>query len=307
MDAIAMLKADHKTVEGLFARFEKAGDRAHVKKREIVDRIIEELSVHAAVEEQLLYPVVRATIPDEADAALESLEEHHVVKWLLWELESMEATDERFDAKVAVLMDMVRHHVEEEESDLFPKVRDELGRKILNELGEAMTSARQLAPTKPHPQASDTPPRNLVTGTAAGVADRIGDTVSGIAQGGVTAAGDIIDRVMRREKRRPTPTGSSIERATANKVRSGAADATQAVIDATAATVRKGQEAVADAAEESANRTRKAARKSSAKARSGTGRSGTKKAKSATRRPAKKATAKKTTKRPARKQASRSS
>jgi hemerythrin superfamily protein len=302
MDAIAMLKADHKTVEGLFTRFEKAGERAHVKKREIVDRLIEELSIHAAVEEQLLYPVVRATIPDAEESALESLEEHHVVKWLLWELETMEATDERFDAKVSVLMDLVRHHVEEEEADLFPKLRDELGRKILNDLGEAMASARQLAPTKPHPEAGDTPPRNLVSGAAAGVADRIGDTVSGIAQGSVTAAGDIIDRVLRRDKRRPTPTGSSIERATANKVRSGAADATQAVIEATAATVRKGQAAVADVADESAKQARKASKKASPK-----GRSATKATKSSKRRPAKKATSKGAAKRPARKKASRSS
>jgi hemerythrin superfamily protein len=73
MDAIGMLKDDHKTVERLFKRFEKAGDRAYTEKREIVDRIIGELSVHAAVEEQLFYPVARATVPGTEDIALESL------------------------------------------------------------------------------------------------------------------------------------------------------------------------------------------------------------------------------------------
>ncbi|MGK2948431.1 MAG: hemerythrin domain-containing protein, partial [Acidimicrobiales bacterium] len=72
MDAITLLKTDHKAVEQLFKRFEKAGDRAFVEKRELVDRIIEELSKHAAIEEQLFYPVVRATVPETDDIALES-------------------------------------------------------------------------------------------------------------------------------------------------------------------------------------------------------------------------------------------
>ncbi len=87
MDAITLLKDDHRSVEKLFKRFEDAGDRAFVEKRKVVDRIIEELSVHAAVEEQLFYPVTRATVPAVEDVALESLEEHHIVKWVLSELE----------------------------------------------------------------------------------------------------------------------------------------------------------------------------------------------------------------------------
>ena len=118
---------DHKTVEQLFKRFEKAGDRALVAKREIVDRILEELSIHATIEEQYFYPVARATVPGTEDIVLESLEEHHIVKWVLSELDGMDPADERFDAKVTVLIENVRHHVEEEESEFFPKVRDELG------------------------------------------------------------------------------------------------------------------------------------------------------------------------------------
>jgi len=124
MDAITTLKDDHKAVEALFKRFEKAGDRAYSEKRAIVDRIVEELSKHAAIEEQLFYPVSRATVPDTEDIALESMEEHHVVKWLLSELEDMSTEHERFDAKVTVLIENVRHHVEEEENELFPKIRD---------------------------------------------------------------------------------------------------------------------------------------------------------------------------------------
>jgi hemerythrin-like domain-containing protein len=233
MDAIKMLKDDHRTVERLFKRFEKAGDRAFAEKRATVDRIIEELSVHAAVEEQLFYPVVRATVPKTEDLALESLEEHHIVKWVLDALDSMAPEDERFDAKVTVLIENVRHHVKEEEQELFPMVRDELGRNALAELGEAMASARKLAPTHPHPRSPDTPPGNLVAGTAAGIADRVGDTVSGLAQGGVSAVADVIATVLRRKKPRVSPTGSTVARTTAARVRAEAGDATDTVIQAT--------------------------------------------------------------------------
>ncbi|HUS62376.1 MAG TPA: hemerythrin domain-containing protein, partial [Acidimicrobiales bacterium] len=180
MDAITLLKNDHQTVERLFKRFEKAGDRAYVEKRKIVDTIIEELSVHAAIEEQLFYPATRATVPETEDVALESLEEHHIVKWVLSELESMSPQDERFVAKVTVLMENVRHHVREEEDEYFPKVRAELGRNALNELGDAMAAAKDGAPTHPHPRSPDTPPLNLLVGGPAAMVDRMADTASGL-------------------------------------------------------------------------------------------------------------------------------
>src|SRR6476619_2059590 len=196
MDAITLLRNDHKSVEQLFKRFEKAGDGALVEKRQIVDRIVEELSMHAAIEEQVFYPVARMTVPGTEDIALESLEEHHIVKWVLAELDGLDPHDERFDAKVTVLIENVRHHVKEEEQDFFPMVRDELGRNALSDLGDAMAKAKKLAPTNPHPRSPDEPPFNMVVGTAAGMADRIGDTVSGIAQGGVTAVGDMLATVL---------------------------------------------------------------------------------------------------------------
>lgn len=247
MDAITMLKDDHKAVEQLFKRFEKAGPRAHVEKREIVDRIIEELSVHAAVEEQLFYPVARVTVPGTEDLALESIEEHGVVKWVLADLEKMSPEDERFDAKVNVLIEHVRHHVEEEEQDLFPKVRDELGRNDLNDLGEAMAKAKAVAPTHPHPRSPDTPPANFVVGTAAGVVDRVGDTVRGLTQGVVTAAGDLVATVLRREKPRARPTGSRTARSTADRVRDAAAEATDTVIEAIQLAKRTGERTLSTA------------------------------------------------------------
>ena len=155
--------------------------------------------MHAAIEEQVFYPVTRATVPETEDIALESLEEHHIVKWVLSELDGMDPTDERFDAKVTVLIENVRHHVKEEETEYFPMVRDELGRNALADLGEAMVAARDAAPTHPHPRSPDTPPGNLVVGTAAGIADRVGDTVSGLAQGGAAAVADLVATILRRK------------------------------------------------------------------------------------------------------------
>lgn len=171
MDAITLLKADHREVEKLFKAYEKAGDNAKTTKRRTVKKIIAALSVHAAIEEQVFYPAVRAAVEDVEDDVLESMEEHHVVKWLLSEIDKLDVDDERYNAKVTVLIENVRHHVEEEEQDLFPEVRAALGRKRLAEIGETMQKLQKTAPTKPHPRAPDTPPGNLIVGAVAGVVD----------------------------------------------------------------------------------------------------------------------------------------
>jgi hypothetical protein len=151
-DAIALLKADHHEVEQLFKRFEKAGDGAKKQKRKLVDQMIVELSKHAAIEEQVIYPWAREFVDGVDDTVLEALEEHHVAKWLLWELEDLSPEDERFDAKVTVMIENVRHHVKEEESDFFPDLRDVATRAELLELGDALRAAKRAAPTRPHPR-----------------------------------------------------------------------------------------------------------------------------------------------------------
>ncbi|GAA4838026.1 hemerythrin domain-containing protein [Kitasatospora terrestris] len=149
MDAIVLLREDHKTVEKLFKEFEKAGDEAYGEKRRIVERVIEELTVHAVIEEEVFYPAAREAAPDTEDHVLESVEEHHVVVWMLSELAGMDPEDERFDAKMTVLMENVRHHVEEEEKDWFPEVRKAMGRNRLLEIGERLEQAKQTATRDP--------------------------------------------------------------------------------------------------------------------------------------------------------------
>ena len=147
-DAIVLLKEDHQEVRKQFRAFRKP-DQTAVQKQTIVDTILELLTVHTYVENEVMYPRVRELLPDLEDDVLESYEEHHVADVLCLELSAMDATDERFDAKTTVLIENVEHHMEEEEQDWFPKVREGLGRKQLQELGEALLEAKKRAPRRP--------------------------------------------------------------------------------------------------------------------------------------------------------------
>jgi hypothetical protein len=148
-DAIVILKADHKEILNQFRKFQAAGDKAVKTKGKIVGRIIELLTVHTYIENEVMYPDVCALLPDLKDDVLESYEEHHVADVLCMELAGMPAEAERFDAKATVLIENVMHHIEEEEQDWVPKVRAGLGRKQLQELGAKLEQAREKAPRSP--------------------------------------------------------------------------------------------------------------------------------------------------------------
>lgn len=148
-DAIVLLKQDHKEILKAFQDFEKAGENATKTKGKIVDRIIELLTVHTYLENEVMYPRVRALLPDLEDDIDESYEEHHVADLLVVELAAMKPDAERFDAKTTVLIENVRHHISEEEDEWFPQVREGLGRKQLQEIGAEMLEARKRAPKRP--------------------------------------------------------------------------------------------------------------------------------------------------------------
>jgi len=148
MDAIVLLKNDHKTVERLFKQFEKESKKGTEGTPGLVAQIIRELTTHAYIEETIFYPAAREAVPDTADHVLESIEEHHVVAWMLSELGGLDPADETYKAKMTVLIENVRHHVEEEQ-DWFPKVREALGRKVLGELGDRLEAAKKRAPKDP--------------------------------------------------------------------------------------------------------------------------------------------------------------
>ena len=122
-DALALLSTDHRNVKALFERYEELGDRANVSKRKLATQICLELNKHATAEEELFYPALREASSDNEDMVDEAVVEHASAKDLITQIMEMDAEDELFDAKVKVLSEMIDHHIEEEESQLFPKAR----------------------------------------------------------------------------------------------------------------------------------------------------------------------------------------
>lgn len=199
-NAITLLKTDHGNVENLFVQFEAADDGAYAEKRRIVDHIIEQLSRHAAVEEQVFYPGLRG-IPELHTMVLESLEEHHAAKLALSELEKLPANAQRFDAKTTVLIENVRHHIEEEESELFPLVEKHIPFSELQIMGGAMEDLKKTAPTRPHPLMPDQPPFNVIVGVPVAIVDMGMKVGIGAARMAGAALLQVtgLDRVTRRE------------------------------------------------------------------------------------------------------------
>ena len=147
-DAIVMLKDDHKQIKACFREFQKS-TTTDARKGKLVEQMIELLTVHTYVENEVMYPRVRELMPELEDDVLESYEEHHVADVLVMELLPMSPGDERFEAKTTVLIENVTHHIDEEESEWFPKVREGLSRTQLREIGADIAEARERAPRRP--------------------------------------------------------------------------------------------------------------------------------------------------------------
>ncbi len=199
MDAVALIRKDHRTVDQLFTRYERTKGAAG--KRRLADRIIRELSIHSAIEEQLAYPALRRRVQAREPQVLVALEEHHVVKLALAELEGMSPGDERFDAKMHVLIENVRSHVQEEERELLPALRRALSAGDLRDLGGSLAQAKKIAPTRPHPAAPDEPPGNLVAGVAASALDRSRDAVSRGVERAIERGRGVVGEALRRGER----------------------------------------------------------------------------------------------------------
>jgi hemerythrin-like domain-containing protein len=140
---IDLLKADHAHVKDLFQQYEAAGHQAHRKKQGLAEEVFAALDVHTTLEEELFYPAMkRKTDRDGKDLVAEAVEEHHVVKTLIDELQSLDPKDERYDAKFKVLMENVEHHIEQEEGEMLPEAEEVLGER-LERLGTQMQERKQ--------------------------------------------------------------------------------------------------------------------------------------------------------------------
>lgn len=165
-------------MEQLFRQFELASKTSAVEnQRDLAQRIVRELSVHAAAEEQVLYPAIRRALDDGERVGNDAIAEHAELKQLLADLDGVQPHDDRFFPGFRRVMEVVRSHVADEEGTLLPRLRDAVGQEELYELAEALTSAKRLAPTRPHPHAPSRPPGNIVVGAAASLPDRTRDLV----------------------------------------------------------------------------------------------------------------------------------
>jgi hemerythrin superfamily protein len=170
MDPIRIIKQDHRRVKVLFRRLEQAKSKA--ERQKVGEEIIEELSVHATIEEQLIYPWLRnAKGGRSTDAVLNALEEHHAMKLVLAELDAMDAGDERYKAKFHVVREAVESHIEEEEQKLLPLLERSLDAETSENLTSAMRIMKTAAPNHPHPAAPDEPPGNLIAAMLAKMGD----------------------------------------------------------------------------------------------------------------------------------------
>jgi hemerythrin superfamily protein len=137
-DAVALLKADHRTVEKLFSQFEKARDES--QKQQIAGQICMELTIHTQIEEEIFYPTSREFLDDD-EIVNEAVIEHAAAKDLIAEIEAGDPSDEMFDAKVKVLQEQIEHHVEEEEKEYFPQLQKT--DMDLKAIGERMKMRKQ--------------------------------------------------------------------------------------------------------------------------------------------------------------------
>lgn len=162
MNAIEMLKKQHREVDDLFEEYEAAGEGAKKTKARLCIRIADALAVHAEIEEQIFYPEAKEATDAVEDLLRESVEEHLSVKRLLTDIMEAGLEDPQLDAKLMVLKEQVQHHAEEEEKELFPKVKKACSAEQLQEMGGRMERmAKQLegegSPSRSIPDQTDEP------------------------------------------------------------------------------------------------------------------------------------------------------
>lgn len=169
-DVITAITNDHREVEELLGEA-KAADPA--AKEELVKRATKALAQHSAAEEILVYPAVRRAAGHEEIE--QAIDEHHDIKRVLADLEKLDATDERYDAKLGELETTLEHHVREEEDEILPALAAKVDQSRLDSMGQVFEQMKPLLPTHPHPAVPGTAVAQLMAGPLASVADRVRD------------------------------------------------------------------------------------------------------------------------------------
>ncbi len=177
MNVITLLEKDHQEVDELFRRVHLSEKAETID--ELTKQIVHDLSVHAAVEEQFIYPLLRAKVDGGDAMADEAIDEHQQAKRLLADLEKLEAGSADHRTAMEQLIETIRHHVEEEEGDVFPGLRDAVDASTLDKLGTLVEQAKKVVPTHPHPLVPGTATAQLVAGPWAATVDKVRNLLGG--------------------------------------------------------------------------------------------------------------------------------
>lgn len=144
-DAISLLKKDHEKVRGLLSQLERAAERNTAKAEQLLAQIDREVKIHSQIEEEIFYPAFRdaAQKRDDRELYFEAKEEHHVVDLVMPEVRETDSEAEEFAAKTKVLKELIEHHADEEEKEMFPKARKLFDRAELRELGDRLKERKK--------------------------------------------------------------------------------------------------------------------------------------------------------------------
>jgi iron-sulfur cluster repair protein YtfE (RIC family) len=142
MDGLKLLKDDHKDVKSLLAKLDETTERAIKTRAQMLQTLKRKLTVHETIEEEILYPALERYAATH-EISLEGYEEHHVVDEIMAELEATPVEDETWGAKLTVMKENLEHHIEEEESDMFPKARRVMGANELSRLGDDLAARKE--------------------------------------------------------------------------------------------------------------------------------------------------------------------
>jgi hemerythrin superfamily protein len=175
-DVIDVLVTDHREATELVQQILTG---APDERRELADQLISELVRHSVAEEMYVYPAMRDHLPNGAEAVEHDTAEHKELERTMKALEAVEPSDPQFDTLLGQLETILVDHVQDEESDQFPKLRVAIPREQLVEIGQKVQTAKKLAPTRPHPAAPNAELFHKLVGPGVGLVDRARDRLTG--------------------------------------------------------------------------------------------------------------------------------
>jgi hemerythrin superfamily protein len=180
-DVIAILEHDHREVEEMFGQLESlrgdASEDARSRRKDLVEQVTIELVRHSVAEEVIVYPRVAEKISEEE--AKHAREEHAEAEETLARLEKLDPDDDGFDEELATLMREIRHHIEEEEGEMFAHMRETFSADELSTMGERVNAFKKVAPTRPHPSVPNEALPRILAGPVASLLDRMRDLATG--------------------------------------------------------------------------------------------------------------------------------